>query len=131
MRIARELLDRIVDHARREAPNECCGVVSVRDGVAVQAIEVRNEAASPLKFEMGIDLFYALERIDDAGEELGAIYHSHTRTEPYPSQTDINWAPQYPGTEWLIVGLNGDGEAKVRSYRIDGGRVEEVPVEVA
>ena len=131
MRIAQELLDQMIDHARREAPNECCGVVGVRDGRATRVLPVKNEAASPLKFEMGIDLFYALERIDDAGEELGAIYHSHTRTEPYPSQTDINWAPQYPGTEWLIVGLNGDGEAKVRSYRIDGGRVEEVPVEVA
>jgi proteasome lid subunit RPN8/RPN11 len=129
MKIAPELLEQIVDHARRDAPNECCGVVSVRDGAAAQVIEVKNEAASPLKFEMGIELFYALERIDEAGEELGAIYHSHTRTEPYPSQTDINWAPQYPGAEWLIVGLNGS-DVKVRSYVIEDGRVDEVDVEV-
>jgi proteasome lid subunit RPN8/RPN11 len=129
MRIAQELLDEMIDHARREAPNECCGVVGVRDGRATRVLPVKNEAASPLKFEMGIELFYALDAIDEAGEELGAIYHSHTRTFPYPSQTDINWSDQYPGAEWLIVGLEND-EALVRSYLIEGGRVEEVPVEV-
>ena len=129
MRIAQELLDQMIDHARREAPNECCGVVGVRDGRATRVLPVKNEAASPLKFEMGIELFYALDAIDEAGEELGAIYHSHTRTFPYPSQTDINWSDQYPGAEWLIVGLEND-EALVRSYLIEGGRVEEVPVEV-
>ena len=130
MRIARDLLDQMIDHARRDAPDECCGVVGVRDGTATRVLPVKNEAASPLKFEMGIELFYALESIDEAGEELGAIYHSHTRTFPYPSQTDINWSGQYPGVEWIIVGLK-DGDALVRSYRIDAqGAVEEVPVEV-
>jgi proteasome lid subunit RPN8/RPN11 len=61
---------------------------------------------------------------------MGAIYHSHTRTEPYPSQTDINFAAGWPGVEWLIVGLRADGEPTVRSYRIDGGDVTEVEVEV-
>ncbi len=130
MRIAQDLLNQIIDHARRDAPNECCGVVGVRDGRATRVIPVKNEAASPLKFEMGIELFYALDAIDEAGEELGAIYHSHTRTFPYPSQTDINWSGQYRGTEWLIVGLDKGGDALVRSYRIDGGQVEEIPVEV-
>ncbi len=130
MRIAQDLLDQMIDHARRDAPNECCGVVGVRDGRATRVLPVRNEAASPLKFEMGIELFYALDAIDEAGEELGAIYHSHTRTAPYPSQTDINWSDQYPGAEWVIVGLDRAGEALVRSYRIEGGAVTEVPVEV-
>ncbi len=129
MRIARDLLEEIVDHACRDAPNECCGVVGVRDGRATRVLPVKNEAASPLKFEMGIELFYALEAIDEAGEDLGAIYHSHTRTFPYPSQTDINWSEQYPGAEWIIVGVQ-NGEAIVRSYRIEAGRVEEVEVEV-
>ena len=130
MKIAQDLLDQMIDHARRDAPNECCGVVGVRDGVATRVIAVKNEAASPLKFEMGIELFYALESIDEAGEELGAIYHSHTRTFPYPSETDKNWSDQYPGAEWIIVGLEHD-EALVRSYLIDQGKVEEVEVQVA
>ena len=133
MRIARDLLDRIVDHARREAPNECCGLVGTRDGTAVSVHPARNVAASPLKFEVdGPEVFRLLETIEEAeGGELGAIYHSHTRTEPYPSQTDMNFAVNWPGTEWLIVGLApGSDEATVRSYLIEDGQVREVEVEV-
>lgn len=131
MTIGRALLDRVVEHARRDAPDECCGAIGVRDGAASSVHPCRNEAASPLRFEMGIDLFYALEAIDEAGEELGAIYHSHTRTAAYPSQTDVNWSGQYPGAEWLIVGLRGDAEPEVRSYAISpAGRIDERPVRV-
>jgi proteasome lid subunit RPN8/RPN11 len=133
VRIARPLLDQIVAHARADAPNECCGVLAVRDG-AVQAVHgAENVAASPFRFEVdGPALFRLLEEIEGAGAELGAIYHSHTRSEPYPSQTDINFSAGWPGVEWLIVGLprNGD-EPVVRSYRIDDGDVTEVEVEVA
>ena len=134
MRIARALLDQIIDHARRDAPNECCGLVGVRDGTAVSVHPATNLAASPLKFEVdGPEVFRLLETIEeDEGGDLGAIYHSHTRTEPYPSQTDMNFAVNWPGTEWLIVGLlPGSDEATVRSYLIEDGEVREVPVEVA
>ena len=90
-----------------------------------------NLAASPLRFEVdGPALFRMLDEIEDGGAELGAIYHSHTRSEPYPSQTDVNFAAGWPGVEWLIVGLRRDGEPTVRSYRIDDGVVREVEVEV-
>jgi proteasome lid subunit RPN8/RPN11 len=62
--------------------------------------------------------------IEDAGLELGAIYHSHTRTEPRPSQTDINFAKLWPGVLWIIVGLAGE-QADVRIWRIDDGRVSD------
>ncbi len=129
MRIARDQLDQMIDHARRDLPNECCGLVGVRDGEVTEVVPLKNTAASPYRFEMGIELFYALETLDEAGEELGAIYHSHTRTFPYPSETDKNWSDQYPGAEWIIVGLEND-EALVRSYLIDKGKVEEVEVQV-
>ena len=130
MRIAPDLLDRIVEHARRDAPDECCGFVGARDGVAASVHGTENAAHTPLRFEMKpMDLFNATQAIEDAGEEIGAVYHSHTRTEPYPSQTDVNFSVNWPGVEWLIVGLAGD-DAEVRSYRIEGGRIEEVPVEV-
>jgi proteasome lid subunit RPN8/RPN11 len=128
--IAPELIDRIVAHARRDFPNECCGMIAVRDGVAVSVHEAENLAASPLRFEVdGLEVHKTIEEIEDAGGELGAIYHSHTRSEPYPSQTDVNFAAGWPGVEWLIVGLrrNSD-EVVVRSYRIDDGRVSEVEV---
>jgi proteasome lid subunit RPN8/RPN11 len=110
----------------RDAPNECCGVVAVRDGVAEAVHELENVAASPLRFEVdGMALHHLLTAIEEDGAQLGAIYHSHTRSAPYPSQTDINFAGGWPGTEWLIVGTAG-AEPETRSYLIDGGRVEAV-----
>ena len=131
MVIAAELLERVIAHARHDAPNECCGLVATRDGRAVSIHEAQNTAASPFRFEVdGMELYREMTAIEGRGEELGAIYHSHTRSAPYPSQTDVNFAAGWPGVEWLIVGLGGDGEPEVRSYRIDDGRIEEVPVEV-
>jgi [CysO sulfur-carrier protein]-S-L-cysteine hydrolase len=129
LRIARDLLDQIVDHARRDAPDECCGVVSAASGAARGVFPLKNLAASPLRFEVGADLVPVMEEIDEAGDDMAAIYHSHTRTAPYPSQTDINFAANWPGVEWIIVGL-ANGEVDVRSFRIDGGDVTEVGLEV-
>jgi [CysO sulfur-carrier protein]-S-L-cysteine hydrolase len=130
LRIARDLLDRIVDHARRDAPDECCGLVGTLDGRAASVHATENVVRSPLRFEMdGMELFRTIDAIESAGEDLGAVYHSHTRTAPYPSQTDVNFSANWPGIEWIIVGLAGD-ETDVRSYRITDGRVEEVELEV-
>ena len=130
MRIAPHLLEQIVDHARREHPNECCGFVAQRDDEAVAVHPATNVAASPLRFEVdGPEVARLMYAIDDAGESIGAIYHSHTRSAPFPSQTDINFSQGWPGVEWLIVGL-ADGSPEVRSYLIDGGVVTEVAVDV-
>jgi [CysO sulfur-carrier protein]-S-L-cysteine hydrolase len=130
VRIDPALLERVVAHARRDFPNECCGMIAVREGRAVSVHEAANVAASPMRFEVdGLEVHRTIEGIEEAGGELGAIYHSHTRTEPYPSQTDINFAAGWPGIEWLIVGLRRDGELAVRSFRIDDGAVREVEVD--
>ncbi len=126
MRIAPELLDQIIEHARRDAPDECCGVVASRGGTAERAVAFENLAHSPLRFEVdGLELNAVMTEVEDGGGEIGAIYHSHTRSAPEPSQTDINFAANWPGTEWIIVGLAGD-EPEVRSWLIEGGRVTEV-----
>lgn len=132
MRIDSALLERIVAHARRDFPNECCGMVGVRDERAVAVHEATNVAASPLRFEVeGREILHAQDAFEDEGAELGAIYHSHTRSEPYPSQTDIGFAAHWgPDVEWLIVGLSRDGDATARCYRIEDGAVQEVDVEV-
>jgi [CysO sulfur-carrier protein]-S-L-cysteine hydrolase len=131
--IARALLDELIAHAREDAPNECCGVVAVTPGDPVSATRVHralNTAASPLRFEVdGLELLHTIEAIEADDSELGAIYHSHTRSAPYPSQTDINFAANWPGVEWIIVGLAGGEDPEVRSYLIDDGKVEEVSVE--
>ena len=131
MRIERGLLDRIVAHARRDFPNECCGMIAMRDGTAVAVHEATNVAASPLRFEVeGREIIRAQDDFEAEGADMGAIYHSHTRSDPYPSQTDVNFARGWPGVEWLIVGVRRDGEPTVRSFRIDDGVIEEVEVHV-
>ncbi len=104
-----------------------------RDGAPSTATNVyraTNMHASALKFEIDpkelLDLYEACEK---DGGEMGAIYHSHVRSEPYPSQTDVSFAARWPGVEWIIVGLAGAGEPAVRSYLIDGADVREVAIE--
>jgi proteasome lid subunit RPN8/RPN11 len=128
VRIERALLDRVVAHARREFPNECCGLVAVRDGAATEVVEAENREASPYRFSIDPATLRRTVDIEDRGEQV-AIYHSHTRSDPYPSQTDANFARDWPGVEWLIVGLRGE-EPEVRSFLIDGERVSEVGVDV-
>jgi len=85
-----------------------------------------NAARSPLRFEVApLEVMRTLETIDEAGLEVAALYHSHTRTAPYPSQTDVTFAEAWPGTPWIIVGL-AEGDAEVRTYRIDGANVAEL-----
>ena len=122
LRVPRSLLDDIVAHAREDAPNECCGLIAAVDGRAVAVHRVRNSAASPLRYEMdGMEQYRVQTAIEDAGQELGAIYHSHTRSDPLPSQTDINLA-FYPEALYVIVGVKGP-EADVRAWAIRDGTV--------
>ncbi len=131
MQIARSLLDEIVAHAVRDAPDECCGVVASRDGAATAVHSTENLAASPFRFEIdGLTLMRLIDEIENAGEELVAIYHSHTRSAPYPSQTDVNFAALWPGTEWLIVGIAKDGEPEARNYLIEDGAIRDAELEV-
>ena len=130
MRIPRELYEEMVEHARAEAPNECVGLLASRNGDAVKLYRATNAAASPLRFEIeGSEQIRYHSEIEESGLELGAIYHSHTRTEPAPSQTDISFAAGWPGVLWVIIGLAAE-EPEVRTWRIDGARVTEAELRV-
>lgn len=129
MRIARPLYDQIVAHAQADAPNECCGMIATRDGEAVTVYPAANAAASPLRYEIdGAEQYRIQMAIDDAGLDLGAIYHSHTRSDPVPSQTDINLA-FYPEALYVIVGVAGP-EPDVRAFHIRDGRVTQAELHV-
>jgi proteasome lid subunit RPN8/RPN11 len=128
MRIPRELYEDMIAHAREEAPNECCGMIALRDEAAVELYRATNVEASPLRFTIdGQDLLWTLE-VEQRELDL-VIYHSHTRTAPEPSQTDINYAANWPQALWLIVGLTG-AEPEVRLWRIEDGQVSEAEVTV-
>jgi len=137
MNISTELLDEVIAHALGDPRNEVCGVIAVEpdssqdDGGAraVRVYRATNVHASPLKFEIDPqELLELWNVIELEGNELGAIYHSHVRSEPYPSQTDINFAANWPGVEWLIIGLASGEQPLVRSYLIEGGEVQEVAI---
>ena len=129
MRISRQLLDDVIAHAREDAPNECCGMIASSDGEAVTVHRARNAAASPFRYEIdGMEQYRIQTAIEDAGHELGAIYHSHTRSAPEPSQTDINLA-FYPDALYVIVGLKGP-EPDVRAWRIVDGTVRAATLEI-
>ncbi|HEY1688652.1 MAG TPA: M67 family metallopeptidase [Solirubrobacteraceae bacterium] len=133
MQIPQELVEEMVAHALRDAPNECCGLVAVaaaEDGGVRRAAKVQateNVVASPLRFEIdGLQAYRTIEQFEQEGLQLGAIYHSHTRSKPYPSQTDINFARSWPGIEWVIIGVADRERPEVRSYLIDGAEVKEI-----
>src|SRR3954465_457962 len=130
MRIAQALIDEIVAQALEDAPNECCGMIASRDGEAVRVHRARNAAASPLRYEIdGMEQYELQTAIEDAGQDLGAIYHSHTRSAPYPSQTDINLA-FYPESLYVIVGVKDRDAPEVKAYRIVDGQVSEAELDV-
>jgi [CysO sulfur-carrier protein]-S-L-cysteine hydrolase len=129
MRIPREMHEQMIEHAREEAPNECCGMIATRDGQAINVYRATNAAASPLRYEIdGAEQYRIQMQIYDSDLELGAIYHSHTRTEPVPSQTDINLA-FYPDALYVIVGLAA-GEPDVRAFTIRDGQVAQAELVV-
>jgi proteasome lid subunit RPN8/RPN11 len=133
LRIPGALLDQLIAHAREREDVECCGLVAVEpasDGEQRRAVRVyptENIHASPLRFEIDpMEQYRLTEEIEERGWEIGAIYHSHVRSAPYPSQTDISFAANLPGVEWIIVGLAGAHDPEVRSYLIEDAGVHEV-----
>jgi proteasome lid subunit RPN8/RPN11 len=110
-------------HAEAEAPNECCGLVLVRDGVAVEYIRGVNKLASPYRYELYIDPFVWSELPDDVEQ---VIFHSHPETEPRPSRTDRELSGLWAGKPFLIYGLAHD---ELRAWRVSRDDVEELQLD--
>lgn len=130
MRIPQSLVDEIVAHAREDSPNECCGMVGGVDGEARTVHRAQNAEASPLRYSIDAkEQFRLMRAIEDAGEELVGIYHSHTRSAAYPSQTDVNLAG-WPDAVYLIASL-ADAEAPdVKGFWIRDGEIAEAELAV-
>ena len=122
----------IVAHARRDHPDEACGVVAgpVGSDRAERFIPMLNAAMSPTFYEFDSgELLRLYQDLDDRDEEPVVIYHSHTATEAYPSRTDVSYASE-PGAHYVLVSTRDPEDHELRSYRIVDGEVAEEPVEV-
>ena len=136
LEIPASILESSIAHARKDHPDEACGIVAglAVTGRAERFIPMINAARSPTFYEFdSLDLLRLYRELDDRDEVPVVIYHSHTATEAYPSRTDISFASE-PGAHYLLVSTrdcgNDEGPVEVRSYRIVDGEVTEESVEV-
>jgi [CysO sulfur-carrier protein]-S-L-cysteine hydrolase len=131
MKISRTLVDAMVAHAREDLPNECCGMIGGRDGEARSVVRVVNAAATPLRYEMDPQgQFDALKEIEGAGDELLGIYHSHTKSAAYPSQTDVNQAVAWPDQVYVIVSLADEDAPDVKGYFLKDLRIADAEISI-
>lgn len=131
----------LTDHLREGFPNEVCGLLAGRGGVVARVIRCRNEHETPrTRYRIAPEDLLNVPRLEDAGEELVAIYHSHPESEPRPSPTDVRESqfvdeggiarPLYPDSLYVLLSLR-TGRPELRAYAIEAGSVREVPVEIS
>jgi [CysO sulfur-carrier protein]-S-L-cysteine hydrolase len=112
----------LVEHAEAEQPNECCGLIALRDGVADRYVAARNAVASPYRFELDVDPEAWF--LEDEGYEL-AVFHSHLSSPPRPSRTDVENIGLWEGRPYVILTLR---TGELAAWRIRDGRIESEPL---
>jgi proteasome lid subunit RPN8/RPN11 len=137
VQLRRDLVEAIVAHARRDHPDEACGLIAGPEGSdrAERLIPMTNAERSPTYYEFDSDEWFQVHKQLSAGdEEVVVIYHSHTATEPYPSVTDIRKAGEYAmllrSPHYVLVSTRDPDTDELRSYTIVDGVVTEEPVEI-
>ncbi|EWM13404.1 Mov34/MPN/PAD-1 family protein [Kutzneria sp. 744] len=129
--IRRDLVEAIVEHARRDHPDEACGVIAGPSADRPERfVPMLNAARSPTFYEFESGDLLRLYREMDANDEVPAVvYHSHTATEAYPSRTDVSYAGE-PEAHYVLVSTREPDTHEFRSYRIVDGEITEEPVTV-
>ena len=122
MVVGEDVRRELAEHALAEQPNEACGVVLVRDGVAERYVPGRNAAASPYRFELDVppETWF----LEDEGYEL-AVFHSHLSSPPRPSRTDVENIGLWQGRPYLVYTVR---TAELAGWRIVDGRIETLPL---
>jgi proteasome lid subunit RPN8/RPN11 len=130
--LPRALADEMIAHARSELPNEACGIFGgTLEGELRTFYPARNADASPYRYSVDAqDLLRIALAIDESGDDVAAIYHSHTMSPASPSRTDTELAT-WPEAAYLIVSLKSD-PPEIRAWRLAEDRPpEELPLEIA
>ena len=130
MRLPKQYVDEMIAHALEDAPNECCGIIAGKDGVATKLFRAANSEASPYRYNVDPnDLFRIFRECEANAWDFLAIYHSHTASEAYPSATDVRLAKNWPDAYYILVSLKEPQEPVVRAFRIEDGTVTEDAIE--
>jgi proteasome lid subunit RPN8/RPN11 len=132
LRISQQLVDEMIAHARRDHPDEACGVLPGPAGsdTPQRFVPMLNAARSPTFYEFdSMEQLRVWREMDDRDEEPVVIYHSHTATEAHPSRTDIKLAGE-PGAHYVLVSTREPDATELRSFRIVDGEVSEEPVKI-
>jgi proteasome lid subunit RPN8/RPN11 len=122
----------IVAHARRDHPDEACGVIAGPAGSdrPARLIPMDNAARSMTFYEFdSLEQLRVWREMDDNDEEPVVIYHSHTATEAYPSRTDVSFAGE-PGAHYVLVSTREPESEEIRSFRIVDGVVTEEEINI-
>lgn len=120
------LREEIIDHARDHLPRECCGVIAGGDGTLTRLYRLTNVEPGTTRYLFDDEEFYRVYReIDDAGEEVRVVYHSHPETVAFPSSTDVEFA-FWPQAVYVICSLEIPETPVIRGYRIVDGEITEV-----
>ena len=131
--ISRALYEKIIEHARKDHPDEACGIIAGPEGsdTPTRFIPMLNAARSPTFYEFDSgEQFRVWREMADADEEAVVVYHSHTATQAYPSRTDISYAGE-PQAHYVLVSTRDEPATEFRSYRIIDGKVTEEPVQIS
>lgn len=130
LEITREIRDAVLAHARRDHPDECCGVLVAVPGGPLRVVPMLNAERSPTGFTFDSGEWLRVNRaMEEADEELVGVYHSHTMTAAFPSRTDVRWSANTPGAHWLLASTRS-AEDELRSFTIVDGQITEEEVRV-
>ncbi len=131
LELDRVFLDEIVEQGLREFPNEACGLLAGKEGRPVKLYPMSNADASPVSYRLDpMEQLRVFDELDEEGLELLGIYHTHTHSDAYPSDTDRRLA-FYPDSYYLVVSLSDRSNPVLRAFRILDGEVAEEELTLA
>jgi len=130
IKIPESIFQGIIEHARRQWPLECCGILAGEENTVKRSFEMTNSEQSAVRYSMAPqDQLRAYDEMDREGMEMVAIYHSHPHTIPFPSETDVELAV-LPELVSIIVSLKQKEEPVVRAFRISKEAIHLEEIEV-
>ncbi len=135
LRIERQFVDEMIAHSREAMPDECCGILAGAGGSVSKVYRMTNVEASPFRFSMDpLEIMNVDQEASELGWELAVIYHSHTHSEAYPSDTDVRIAggtnELWPDVRYILVSLMEPENPSVRLFSIDHGDISEEQLDV-